>query len=121
MVAFLVGMLATQWVPIENDGKLVWTPLGLHGEATKLVVGGKSLQYLVGTRGFEPRTSCTPSKKYQSLTSAPLMITQDLAEVVLDSSWHHRPFLWPLDSRWTPVRLHIEVPNSRLFRALARG
>src|SRR6202043_3429737 len=30
----------------------------------------KPLRGLVGLPGFEPGTSCTPSKKYQSLTSA---------------------------------------------------
>ena len=48
------------------DAKL--TPNGVFGG----IAVCKSLISLVGPPGFEPGTSCTPSKKYQSLTGSPL-------------------------------------------------
>jgi hypothetical protein len=53
-----------------RSGVPKWTPVGLQYRAKKSFRLGKSLRGLVGTPGFEPGTSCTPSKKYQSLRSA---------------------------------------------------
>jgi hypothetical protein len=48
-----------------------WTPVGLQTASPKRVGVCKSLRNLVGPPRFELGTSCTPSKKYQSLTDSP--------------------------------------------------
>ena len=46
----------------------IWTLFGPRLQKSKRSGVCNSLKTLVGPPGFEPGTSCTPSKKYQSLT-----------------------------------------------------
>ena len=48
-----------------------WTPLGLPNRAEKSLCRGDYLRRLVGTPGFEPGTSCTPSKRATRLRYVP--------------------------------------------------
>ncbi len=56
---------------VSVPGVHFWTPNGL--QTGMLVEGGgyKSLKKLVGPRGFEPRTSCTPSKRASQAAPRP--------------------------------------------------
>ena len=51
-------------------GVRVWTPHWTPERPRRGSTVCKSLKALVGPPGFEPGTSCTPSKKYQSLTDS---------------------------------------------------
>ena len=48
-----------------------WTPIGRQGEGLEDFRGCKSLQTLVGPPGFEPGTSCTPSKRASQAAPRP--------------------------------------------------
>jgi hypothetical protein len=48
---------------------------GLHGGSLDRSAGYKSLRYLVGLPGFEPGTSCTPSKRASQAAPQPECIS----------------------------------------------
>src|SRR6185369_3060266 len=48
-----------------------WTPIGRQRETFRTSRVRKSLRYLVGLPGFEPGTSCTPSKRASQAAPQP--------------------------------------------------
>ena len=65
---------------------------------------------MVGLPGFEPGTSCTPSKKYQSLTKSPHWKTKDLMSPEFGRQNGRQGKLlqtWRLDSTETPEEWRI--------------
>ena len=63
-----------------------WTPNGDSGGSSC-----KSLRNLVGLAGFEPATSCTPSKRATRLRHSPniTQFTRPLFPIFTIAVWHH--------------------------------
>ena len=81
----------------------LWTPIGLQTAP----LGGSgvcnSMRNLVGPPRFELGTSCTPSKKYQSLTDHATLKTKDLAAMRFGRQMDAKT---PIRAVWTPCGLH---------------
>ncbi len=65
-----------QWCPTRMDQfgpsrVQIWTQFGPSKPGFQWIRTRKCLKYLVGPRGFEPRTSCTPSKRATRLRYGP--------------------------------------------------
>src|ERR1022692_245745 len=85
-------------------GVHVWTPVGLQTRGLGRADVCNSLRNLVGPPRFELGTSCTPSKKYQSITYRQSSLkTKDFWWCDLDAKWTPRAELGDLDSKWTPL------------------
>ena len=57
--------------PKEHDWRPFWTPVGLQNATGKNAGVSKCLKRLVGPPGFEPGTSCTPSKRASQAAPRP--------------------------------------------------
>ena len=59
------------WTNGSPHRRPFWTPVGLQNRTSKRSAVRNSLSYLVGPPGFEPGTSCTPSKRASQAAPRP--------------------------------------------------